>query len=214
MPQQPATSTDRLANVIEVIQLGRKTGILTAERDTGFMLEQGMITFVKGQVTQASIGQHEGFSAFNLLKTWGACRFSFAPSEASQITQQITRPLAPVTGEASTIRGLVTDPTLRTPATTNHHQDNAMPAGGEGMNGTGSMRQVPPAGPVPYAIRPHHEALAWIERVGLSRTHKQLFLLIDGYRSITELVRLTRRRQEEVIALLQELESAGLIRQK
>ena len=35
MPQKPATSTDRLANVIQVIQLGRKTGELTAEREIG-----------------------------------------------------------------------------------------------------------------------------------------------------------------------------------
>jgi predicted transcriptional regulator len=38
--------------------------------------------------------------------------------------------------------------------------------------------------------------------------------LIDGCRGLTELVRLTGRRQEEVSALLRELESAGLIRQK
>jgi hypothetical protein len=214
MPQQPATSTDRLANVIEVIQLGRKTGILMAERDTGLMLEQGSITFVKGQVTRASIGQHEGFPAFNMLKTWGTCRFSFAPSEASQITQQITRPLTPVTGEASALRSSVTDSTLRLPAATNHKQDRSMPTGGQGMNGTGSMWQVPAADQVPYTIRPYNEALAWIERMGLSRAHKQLFLLIDGCRSITELVRLTGRGQEEVSALLRELESAGLIRQK
>jgi predicted transcriptional regulator len=76
------------------------------------------------------------------------------------------------------------------------------------------MWQVPAADQVPYTIRPYNEALAWIERMGLSRAHKQLFLLIDGCRSITELVRLTGRGQEEVSALLRELESAGLIRQK
>ncbi len=210
MPQQPATLTDRLANVIEVIQLGRKTGILMAERDTGSMLEQGMITFVKGQVTQASIGQHIGSLAFNMLKTWGTCRFTFAPSEASQITQ----PLAPVTSEASTLRGFVTDPTLRTPAAANHKQDNSMPARGQGMNGTWGMQSGPAADEVPYPIHPYNEALAWIERAGLSRVHRRLFLLIDGYRSTPELVRLMGRGQEEVNALLRDLESAGLIRQK
>jgi len=214
MPQQPATSTDRLVNVIEVIQLGRKTGILMAERDTGSMLEQGMITFVKGQVTQASIGQHVGSLAFNMLKTWGTCRFTFAPSEASQITQQITQPLAPVTGEASTLRGFVTDPTLRTHATTNHKQENSMPARGQAINGTWDMQSGPAADEVPYPVRPYNEALAWIERAGLSRAHRRLFLLIDGNRSTPELVRLMGRGQEEVNALLRDLESAGLIRQK
>ncbi len=53
MPQ-PATSTDRLANVIQVIQLGRKTGTLTVERTSSEGLEQGTIYFVNGQMTQAS----------------------------------------------------------------------------------------------------------------------------------------------------------------
>ena len=42
MPQQPTTLTDRLANVIQVIQLGRKTGTLTVERSNGNSLEQGV----------------------------------------------------------------------------------------------------------------------------------------------------------------------------
>jgi len=85
MPQQPTTSTDRLADVIEVIQLGRKTGILTAERVRGSVLEQGVITFVGGQVLQASVGHHKGFPAFSVLKTWGACRFAFTPSDPHRL---------------------------------------------------------------------------------------------------------------------------------
>ncbi|MFL5658620.1 MAG: DUF4388 domain-containing protein [Ktedonobacteraceae bacterium] len=208
MQQQPATLTDRLANVIEVIQLGRKTGILTAERDTGSMLEHGMITFVKGQVTQTSVGQHTGFPAFKVLKTWGTCRFAFTPSDTSQITQQTTQPLSPITGEASTQRGFVTDPTLRIPAT--GKQNGVMAAG---MNSVRSMHSGPAAGGVPSPIRPYNEALVWIERVGLSRAHRRLFLLIDGYRTIPELVRLMGRGEDEVNALLRDLEGANLIRQ-
>ena len=196
MPQQPATLTDRLANVIEVIQLGRKTGILTAERNVGSMLEHGMITFVNGRVIQASFGQHTGFPAFSVLKTWSTCRFTFTPSDTSQITQQITQPLTSVTDEVSTQRGFVTDPTLRTPAMTNHKQNGLIAAGG-----------------VPSPIRPYDEALVWIERVGLSRAHRRLFLLIDGYRTIPELVRLMGRGEDEVNALLRDLEGANLIRQ-
>ena len=196
MPQQPATSTDRLINVMEVIQLGRKTGILTAERDVGSMLEHGMITFVNGRVIQASVGHHTGFPAFSVLKTWSTCRFAFTPSDTSQITQQITQPLAPVTGEVSIQRDFVTDPTLRTPAMANHKQNGLMAAGG-----------------VPSPIRPYDEALVWIERVGLSRAHRRLFLLIDGYRILPELVRLMGRREDEVNALLRDLEGADLIRQ-
>jgi hypothetical protein len=213
MPQQPATSTDRLINVIEVIQLGRKTGILTAERDVGSMLEHGMITFVNGRVIQASVGQHTGFPAFSLLKTWITCRFAFTPSDTSQITQQITQPLAPVTGEASIQRDFVTDPILRTPATANHKQNGLMAAEGQGMNSAWGMHSSPAAGAVPYPIRPYNEALVWIKRMGLSRAHRRLFLLIDGYRILPELVRLMGRREDEVNALLRDLEGADLIRQ-
>jgi len=213
MPQQPATSTDRLINVIEVIQLGHKTGILTAERDVGSMLERGMITFVNGRVIQASVGQHTGFPALSVLKTWSTCRFAFTPSDTSQITQQITQPLAPVTGEASIQRDFVTDPTLRTPATANHKQNGLMAAGGQGMNSAWGMHSSPAGGGVPYPIRPYDEALVWIERMGLSRAHRRLFLLIDGYRILPELVRLMGRREDEVNALLRDLEGADLIRQ-
>src|SRR5258706_13672740 len=104
MPQQPATSTDRLANVIEVIQLGRKTGILTAERDTGALLEHGMITFIKGQVAQASVSQHARFPDFTAVKTWGACRFAFIPTYPSKMTPQITQPQPPASQDTSPFR--------------------------------------------------------------------------------------------------------------
>jgi hypothetical protein len=208
MPQQPTTSTDRLADVIEVIQLGRKTGILTAERVTGSVLEQGVITFVGGQVLQASVGHHKGFPAFSVLKTWGACRFAFTPSDPPQITQ----PLPPVSGDSSAFRALATDPTLHTRAMVNHEQAGSMAVVEQGMKGAGSIQAGPAAGGVPYPIRPYDEALVWIERVGLSRAHRRLFLLLDGYRTLPELVRLMGRVQEEVNALLRDLEGAGLIR--
>jgi len=82
----------------------------------------------------------------------------------------------------------------------------------QGMKGAGSIQPDPAAGGVPYPIRPYDEALVWIERVGLSRAHRRLFLLLDGYRTLPELVRLMGRVQEEVNALLRDLEGAGLIR--
>jgi hypothetical protein len=208
MPQQPTTSTDRLANVIEVIQLGHKTGILMAERVTGSVLEQGVITFINGQVFQASIGHHKGLPAFNVLKTWGACRFAFTPSDPPQITQ----PLPPVSGDSSAFRALATDPTLPAQAMVNHKQSDSTPMMAQGRQGEGSIQPDPPSSRIHYPILPYEEALARIERLGLSRAHRRLFLLIDGYRTFPELVRLMGRVQEEVNALLRDLEGAGLIR--
>jgi hypothetical protein len=94
----------------------------------------------------------------------------------------------------------------------NHKQSGSMAMMEQGMQGVGSMQPDQPASGIPYPILPYDEALAWIERVGLSRAHRRLFLLIDGYRTFPELVRLMGRVQEEVNALLRDLESAGLIR--
>src|SRR5262245_50108303 len=81
MSQQPKTETDRLANVIQVLQLGQKTGRLVVERNNGPQSEQGTITFVNGQVVQASVNQQQGPDALNWLKSWGACRFTFTPEQ-------------------------------------------------------------------------------------------------------------------------------------
>src|SRR5437899_3071292 len=99
------------------------------------------------------------------------------------------------------------------PATSTDRLINVMGAGGQGMNSAWDMQSSPAAGAVPYPIRPYDEALVWIERMGLSRAHRRLFLLIDGYRILPELVRLMGRREDEVNALLRDLEGADLIRQ-
>ncbi len=56
------------------------------------------------------------------------------------------------------------------------------------------------------AILPH------FNRLGLTRLHRQLFLLIDGQRSVPELILLIGHRTDEVDTLLDDLERAGLIR--
>jgi hypothetical protein len=50
-----------------------------------------------------------------------------------------------------------------------------------------------------------------LDRQGFTRTHRRLFLLIDGNRSIAELADLLRRTPQEVLFLLSDLEQAGFI---
>lgn len=84
--QQRETATNRLADVIQVIQLGRKTGILSAEQGQGRTFEEGTITFANGQITQASVGLRQGQEALSVLKTWRGCLFAFIPPSTSNIT--------------------------------------------------------------------------------------------------------------------------------
>lgn len=50
-----------------------------------------------------------------------------------------------------------------------------------------------------------------LDQQGLSRTHRRLFLLIDGRRSIKELATLISRTAGETATMLADLERAGLI---
>jgi len=51
-----------------------------------------------------------------------------------------------------------------------------------------------------------------IEQKRLSRSHRQLFLLIDGQRSVQELGRLAAKNEQDLQALLGDLERIGVIR--
>ncbi len=188
MPQ-PATSTDRLANVIQVIQLGRKTGTLTAERDGSSGLEQGIIFFVNGQMTRARAHQLEGASAYHWLNTWSACRFTFTPS-ASPAT------------------------TVKLPAVPPGHIPDQEMNGNAGRPRETSPARFSGTRPdtrVPLQSRALEEALQSIDRASLSRAHRRLYLLIDGHRPAAELARLMGRSQSEIDALLQDLERIGII---
>jgi hypothetical protein len=84
-------------------------------------------------------------------------------------------------------------------------------SGSERANGTAS-----PSGgssPVPSRLWEVEEALLLLDRAGLSRAHRRLLLLIDGQRTIIELGYLMRRRPNEVLQLLRDLEWIGVIHQ-
>ena len=199
MPPQRETTTDRLADVIEVAQLGRKTGLLTVERGNDITFEEGSITFVDGQITGASAGGRNGFEALNWLKTWGACRFAFvASATAWDSNHHIPIP----TGSPED-----TGSYLWTQATTTGVQASWLANGSRNSKETGHA--TPPA--APYRTRQLDEALHLIEGTGLSRTHRRLFLLIDGQRTTVELGRLLGRGQRDMYGLLYDLERIGVI---
>lgn len=88
MPKPRVTATDQLANVIEVVELGRRTGLLSVERGSGSVHEEGEIYFLHGRATYASLAGLRGREALAAMSRWGACRFSFdrdLPSPAPNI---------------------------------------------------------------------------------------------------------------------------------
>lgn len=88
MAKPRVTATDRLSNVIEVVELGQRTGLLTVERGSGSVQEEGEIYFVSGRAVYASLAGLRGREALAGLSRWGSCRFAFdkdAPRPSSNL---------------------------------------------------------------------------------------------------------------------------------
>lgn len=219
---QQETATDRLVSVIQSIQLGRLSGELTVKRGEGATEEEGTIAFVNGQVTHANAGRRSGSGALNWLSTWGRCRFSFAPSDTSLVTS----PSAPTSPDAIEDQQRDTGSYPRIQVPTSDRQPGSLhrqsePLGRQsGLLMPGSRNDQAAGQPnisahmtvIPYTTQPLDEALRSIEQNRLSRVHKHLFLLVDGHRSVTELVRLFGKNQDEVNGLLRDLVRIGVIR--
>lgn len=196
MQQGRGTLTDQLTNVIQVIQLGRKSGRLTVERGEGLTLERGEILFEQGRITHAQGGSFSGQQAINWFSTWGACRFLFVPMEPGGRT---TKPLSLASQTPRLLQE--TNPTLYTLS------PGMLPTGPLPAN---KMRGV--ALKIPQRICPDHIALDLIEQAKYSRLHRHIFLLIDGRRDTAEIVRLVRKGSEEVQQVLLDLEQIHVIR--
>jgi hypothetical protein len=67
---------------------------------------------------------------------------------------------------------------------------------------------------IPYRIGQLEKGLLLINRFGLPRSHRHIFLLIDGQRTTTELAHLIGCRLDEVQNILSDLEKAGVIHQQ
>ncbi len=209
MSQQRETATDRLVSIIQLIQLGRKTGVLTAKRGDGITQEEGTITFIKGQITQTAVGRRRGSDALNWLPTWGNCRFTFVSSVPSE-----TSSLTPISSRGQENGTKDTDPRLSLQKPLVNNQTGPLTAGESNRVEPQNPNIPVPASAVaaaPFRTRQIDSALRVIENMGLSRTHRRLLLLIDGQRSISELVRLMGRSEQEVASLLHDLEQATVI---
>ncbi len=80
MTKPRVTVADRLSNIIEVVELGRRSGLLTVERGANQTLEQGEVYFVQGRAIYALVEGLRGREALAVLGGWGQCRFAFEPT--------------------------------------------------------------------------------------------------------------------------------------
>jgi hypothetical protein len=198
MSEERGLATDQLSNIIQVIELGRKSGQLIVERGEGQMVENGEITFFHGQITYARCNYHSGQEALRQLNTWGACRFMFTPVSTGTTIVTGPRPL-PLTGNPKSTRPLYALPHP-------HETPRYTP-----LQSTRTQQAIAPS--IPQRTIFGDKALHLLDQAGLSRFHLRLFLLIDGKRTVDELTRLVGKKHEDVRKWLLDLESTGLIHQ-
>lgn len=228
-------ATDRLVSIIQSIQVAQGSGVLTVRRGQGGMLEEGYIVFLNGQVKQTTVGRRTGTEARNWLSTWGQCYYRFVPSNGANPAQPgSASPGAPHSGGPHSLNGGIqssiqtTPPTLhvnvppefpvernslsirpQNPRTNGHIKPQV--TNGHVEQSQRLLPQVSQGSARIHPIQPHEEALRRIMANRLTRTHRQLFLLINGQRSIAELAHLTGKKQEDVRTLLHDLEDIGII---
>ena len=143
MAKPRVTATDRLANVIEVVELGQRTGLLSVERGSGSVLEEGEMYFISGRVMYASLAGLRGREALAALSRWGPCRFAFdrdAPRPAPNVASMTPAPDSPPPGWPLSRPDMSGGPTgygaPRSPASSGFWPSSAgYDQGGNGANG-------------------------------------------------------------------------------
>ena len=201
MQPQRRAMTDCLADLIHIILMGKKSGVLTVERGEGRSLEEGLIIFVRGQVVEARVNQRSGLAAFTYLNAWQVCHFSFIAQAANEALSppQITQPLLPANGGFADNTSIADSPYFDTVTQ---------------VDGLHEYRVIPAAQfTIPFRLLAGEEMLQRPENNGrLPRVHRRLLLLINGQRSVSQLARLMARNIDELQELLNDLERSGFIR--
>ncbi len=178
------TPTDSLADIIQSLQFIRKSGLLTAQRDSpGNNSELGTIVFHEGQVITANVGQLKGMEAYRKLITWQTCRFMFEANHLSTSSP-------PSSGLATAGQNSLVAERRHKEAPLNEYTSTSI---------------------VPYRSQHTQNVIPNFQHFGLARIHRQLFLLIDGTRTSQELARLIGRNPQETLVLLADLENMNFI---
>jgi hypothetical protein len=143
MTKPTVTATDRLANVMDVVELGRRTGLLRVERSSGSFHEEGEVYFAQGKPIYAAIAGLRGREALRMLAQWGGCFFSF--------DAQAQQPIPNISGVLPAVS-----------APSNSAFARSGPNGYYGQNGSNGFGVSGPSGPrlqvPPPAYQPANQA--------------------------------------------------------
>jgi hypothetical protein len=219
--------TDQLETTIHSIESMQQTGILSIERAKGGVRETANLVFLHGQVVEAVVGSRVGQDALDWVITWGSCRYTFEIRFPSEIavpkpaptptdeTSPTTSPLGFISQVVQRYTHIVNTPPIAeeetapfpTPLPASPPYDSMTPVPSMKVPKVETTRRH-----APLRIVTGPEGINYMERFGLSRLHRHVFLLLDGQRTAVDVVRLTGRSFYEIQHLLADLEHLGLIR--
>jgi len=208
MTQHGGITTDRLYFIIQTIQLGQKTGMLRVARHENNVTEEGSIAFYQGQILEARIGQLTGTQAFNILNNWGACQYTFETGTA-EIKSVLMRLPSQISFTQSlpkiTLDKPVSSPLRKQQAPA---QDDQWPTAEQQMLSSHILSSTA----IPRLVMPLNIALTIANELNFSRHHRQVLMLINGQRTVADIMRLTGRSPQYISSMLLELERAGALR--
>lgn len=175
------TATDKLADVIQMLRFVQKTGVLTLQRENA-----------DHSLEEGSLFLRDGQIADAMI---GNLHGADALKKLSGWTKCyfVFQDLPPSAPSPFASQG----PATPWPRTTDALRDTGAPTGTDSV--------------VPYRAHQFQFSLPDFERLGLSRVHRQLFLLADGQRSITVLAKLLGRHPHEVLLMLNDMEDLQLL---
>jgi hypothetical protein len=205
--QQQGRIAENLADVIKAVQQHRMSGELRAKREDDMNGEFGSILFIDGQAVYAQVGSYQGAAAFETLRTWKNCIFIFntrpgnspylSPSSSSTLPTSIAQS-SPAWTRPNT-QPLALSPKNTIPLPEQEQQK-------------GDISAIPiPLITVPRATMSVVKAIGAINKAGFPRTYRQIFLLIDGQHTISDLISLSNLSHEEVLHILRKLERLAVI---
>jgi hypothetical protein len=218
-------AAESLGDVVELVRIGRHSGLLSVERIQGGRFEEGEIYFQAGQPTYARAGQMAGQEALIWLLSWHQVYFTFLANEPPP---NIPSAVAADNRMAVAVRAGTPPVPPTYPQVPQVSQDEATPklqpknvnvafnAAGtrEAISAQQSMASAKSNGPTP--------GLEWLipQKVGkerdvmtlpLTRPQRSIYMLVDGRRTVSDLSRCMRKSLQEVERLLSELKERGLI---
>lgn len=222
MSQQLEIYTEQLLDIIQILQMQRATGVLQVRRGEGITAEEGRIAFANGRTSEAHAGRRVGSDAVSWISTWTMCWVRFLSKSPTFSLEKVLHMIDQLPVKKSTQQrdtsatGHASIPDVRavSPLRRKRNTTDAIHSGDVSSN-TGTSRSLPLIDiecVIPTMIVKLEIALHMLEANGLTRLHRQLLLLTDGRRPISELMRMTQRDRDDVYRLLQELEKIRAIR--